>query len=327
MHLCRLCGVWFAVCTMAAAALAAETYPSYPSRPLRFIVPFPPGGANDTVARLAGPKITERLGQQVVVDNRLGASGAVALDLTARATPDGYTLLVGNNTSNGIVPVLFAARMKSDPRKELTGITLMAEIQHVLIASVKLPPNTFQELIEYVRARPGRLNYSAPLGGHPHLDMLALAAATKLNMVHVPSKGAGESIPMLLRGEAQVSNSNLASVIGLLRAGQLKAYAVTGAQRIGELPTVPTFTEMGVGEVGSVNWVGLFAPARTPRAIIDKLHAVIADILSKPDMKETYAARLVPLAVSRSPAEFNAFVLSEIRRWEKVVKDNKLSIE
>ena len=299
----------------------------YPSRPLRFIVPFPPGGANDTVARLAGPKITERLGQQVVVDNRLGGSGAVALDLTARATPDGYTLLVGNNTSNGIVPVLFATRMQSDPRKALAGVTLMAEIQHVLIAAAKLPPNTFQELIEYVRARPGAIHYSAPLGGHPHLDMLALASATKLNMVHVPSKGAGETVPLLMRGETQLSNTNIASVIGLLRSGQLKAYAVTGAQRISDLPNVMTYTEAGVGDAGSINWVGLFAPARTPRTIIDRLHTVIVDILSQAETKEAAAKRLVPLAVSRSPAAFDQFVLSEIRRWEKVVKDNNLRIE
>ena len=309
---------------VSPGGIAAE---QYPVRPLRFIVPFPPGGANDTVARLAGPKITERLGQQVVVDNRLGGSGAVALDITARAAPDGYTLLVGNNTSNGIVPVLFAARMRSDPRKELSGITLMAEIQHVLIAAAKLPPNTFQELIDYVRARPGAVHYSAPLGGHPHLDMLALAGAARLNMVHVPSKGAGETVPLLMRGESQVSNTNIASVIGLLRSGQLKAYAVTGAQRIAELPDVPTFTEVGVGEAGSINWVGLFAPARTPRAIVERLHAVIVETLSQSETKESAAKRLVPLAVSVSPAAFDKFVLAEIRRWEKVVKDNNLRID
>lgn len=314
----------FCVLLAFATGPAAE---NYPVRPLRFVVPFPPGGANDTVARLVGPKITERLGQQVVVDNRLGGSGAVALDLTARSTPDGYTLLVGNNTSNGIVPVLFAGRMRSDPRKDLMGITLMAEIQHVLVAASKFPPNTYQELIDYVRARPGAVNYSAPLGGHPHLDMLALAGAAKLNMVHLPSKGAGETIPMLMRGESQVSNTNIASVIGLLRSGQLKAYAVTGAKRIPDLPNVSTFTELGIGDAGSINWVGLFAPARTPRTIVERLHKVIVEILSQAEMKETYARRLVPLAVSRSPAEFDNFVKSEIRRWEKVVKDNNLHIE
>ncbi len=314
------------LCFMLAAAqgFAAD---AYPNRPLRFIVPFPPGGANDTVARLVGPKLTERLGQQVVVDNRIGGSGALALDLTARAAPDGYTLLVGNNTSNGIVPVLFAHRIRSDPRKDLAGITLMAEIPHVLIAASKLPPNTFRELTDYIRARPGVLNYSAPLGGHPHLDMLALLSATKLNMVHIPSKGAGDTVPLLMRGESQVSNTNVAAVIGLIRSGQLKAYAVTSALRIPELPDIPTFTELGLKEAGSINWVGLFAPARTPRALIDRLHAAIVEILSQSEMKEIYSQRLVPLAVSRSPRDFDTFVHAEIRRWEKVVKDNNVTID
>jgi tripartite-type tricarboxylate transporter receptor subunit TctC len=308
----------------APAVLAAE---NYPSRPLRFIVPFPPGGANDIVARLVGPKLTEKLGQQVVVDNRPGASGSIALEITARALPDGHTLLVGNNTSNGIVPVLYAERMKADPRKEITGISLLAAIPHVVIALTKLPPNTFDELIAYAKARPGQLNYTAPLGGHPHLDMLALISATGIKMVHLPSKGAGETIPSLLRGESHVSNSNVASVIGLIRSGQLKAYAVTSEARIAELPNVPTFAEVGLKGVGSINWVGLFAPANTPRAAINKLHATIVDVLSEPGLKETYAKRLVPLAVSASPAEFNAFVQSEMKRWVKVVQDNNVRLE
>ena len=322
-HVIRL----IAILHFAMAATVCVAADAYPQRPLRFIVPFPPGGANDIVARLLGPKLTERLGQQIVVDNRPGASGTIALELTARAQPDGYTFIVGNNTSNSIVPVLFAERMKFDPVKELTGISLLAAIPHVVIAAAKFPPNTFQELIAYAKARPGQLNYNAPLGGHPHLDMLALLAATGTSMVHIPSKGAGETIPSLLRGEAQVSNSNVATVIGLIRAGQLKAYAVTSENRMPELPNVPTFVEVGLKGVGSINWVGLFAPTKTSPAIITKLHATIVEILSQPELKDTYAKRLVPLAISASPAEFNAFVASETKRWVKIVKDNGVRLE
>ena len=322
-HVIRL----IAILHFAMAATVCVAADTYPQRPLRFIVPFPPGGANDIVARLLGPKLTERLGQQIVVDNRPGASGTIALELTARAQPDGYTFIVGNNTSNSIVPVLFAERMKFDPVKELTGISLLAAIPHVVIAAAKFPPNTFQELIAYAKARPGQLNYNAPLGGHPHLDMLALLAATGTSMVHIPSKGAGETIPSLLRGEAQVSNSNVATVIGLIRAGQLKAYAVTSENRMPELPNVPTFVEVGLKGVGSINWVGLFAPTKTSPAIITKLHATIVEILSQPELKDTYAKRLVPLAISASPAEFNAFVASETKRWVKIVKDNGVRLE
>jgi tripartite-type tricarboxylate transporter receptor subunit TctC len=316
-----------AVLYLALAATVCAAAEAYPQRPLRFIVPFPPGGANDIVARLLGPKLTERLGQQIVVDNRPGASGSIALELTARAQPDGYTFIVGNNTSNSIVPVLYADRMKVVPAKDLTGISLLAAIPHGVVAAAKFPPNTFQELIAYARARPGQLNYNAPRGGHPHLDMLALLAATGTNMVHIPSKGAGETIPSILRGEAHVSNTNVASVIGLIRAGQLKVYAVTSESRLAELPNVPTFAEVGLKGVGSINWVGLFAPAKTPPAIINKLHATIVDILSQPELKETYAKRLVPLAYSASPAEFNAFVASEMQRWVKIVRDNNIRLE
>lgn len=308
-------------------ALAGVAADNYPQRPLRFIIPFPPGGANDIVARLLGPKLTERLGQQIVVDNRPGASGAIALELAARAQADGYTFIVGNNTSSALVPILYAKRMKVIPAKELTGISLLAAIPHAVIASTKFQPNTFNELIAYIKARPGQLNYAAPLGGHPHLDMLALLAATGTRMVHLPSKGAGQTIPMLLGGEAQISNSNVASVIGLIRAGQLKAYAITSESRVAELPGVPTFAEVGLKGAGSINWVGLFAPAKTPPAIIKKLHATIFDILSQPGLKETYAKRLVPLAVSASPAEFNAFVASEMKRWAKIIKDNNVSLD
>lgn len=322
-HLIRL----FAVLPVLLAAALCGAAEDYPKRPIRFIIPFPPGGANDIVARIVGPKLTERFGQPVVVDNRPGATGTIALDLTARAQPDGYTLLVGNNTSNGIVPILYADRMKINAEKDLTGISLLAAIPHVLIANGKLPPNTFQELIAYAKARPGQLNYSAPTGSHPYMDMLALLAATGTRMVHLPTKGFGETLPLLLRGESQISNSTVASVIGLIRSGQLKAYAVTSEKRIAELPDVPTFAEVGLKGIGSINWVGLFAPARTPRAIIGKLHAAIVDVLSQPELKETYAKRLVPLAVSASPAEFNAFVASETKRWAKIVKDNNVRLD
>lgn len=317
----------FAILYLALVAAACGAADPYPQRPIRFIIPFPPGGANDIVARLVGPMLTERFGQPVVVDNRPGASGAIALELTARAQPDGYTLLVGNNTSNGIVPILYADRMKVNAEKDLTGISLLAALPHVLIAHGKLPPNTFQELVAYARARPGQLNYAMPAGSHPHMDMLALLAATGLKMVHLPTKGFGESLPLILRGESHVANSTVASVIGLIRSGQLKAYAVTSEKRISELPGVPTFAEVGLKGIGSINWVGLFVPAQTPRPIIVRLHATLIDVLSRPDIKDSFAKRLVPLAVSASPAEFNAFVASESKRWMKIVKDNNVRLE
>lgn len=313
---------------LAPGVRAADTGArDYPLRPIRFIVPFPPGGANDIAARLVGPRLAERLGQQIVVDNRAGASGNIGVELAVNAQPDGYTYLVGNATTNGINPTLFAATMRVKPAQDLTGVSLLAAMPHVLLASSRFPPNTFQELIAYAKARPGELNYTAPLGAHPHLDMLALAAATGIRMVHLPSKGAGETIPMVLRGEAQLSNTTVASVIGLLRGGQLKAYAVTSTQRIAELPDVPTFSEIGLKGVGSINWVGLFAPVRTPRAIVDRMHAAVLYVMNQPETRDLFASRLVPPAVSASPDEFNAFVQSEVKRWSRVIQDNNVKLE
>ena len=320
----------FAIALVALAPnsrAAQSDAQDYPRRPIRFIVPFPPGGANDIAARLVGPKLSERLGQQIVVDNRAGASGNIGVELAVNAPPDGYTFLVGNATTNGINPTLFASTMRVKPAQDLTGVSLLAAMPHVLLASSKLPPNTFQELIAYAKARPGELNYTAPLGAHPHLDMLALAAATGIKIVHLPSKGAGETIPMLLRGDAQLSNTTVASVIGQLRAGQLKAFAVTSTQRIPELPEVPTFGEVGLKGIGSINWVGLFAPSKTPRPVINKMHAAVLYVMSQKETNDLLASRLVPPAVSATPEEFNAYLQAEVRRWSKIIKDNDVKLD
>lgn len=322
-----------AILAIALTALATGTRAAendagdYPRRPIRFIVPFPPGGANDIAARLVGPRLGERLGQTIVVDNRAGASGNIGVEIAVNAPPDGYNFLVGNATTNGINPTLFAATLKSKPALDLTGVSLLAAMPHALISSSKFAPNSFQELIAYIKTRPGEINYTAPLGGHPHLDMLALAAATGINIVHLPSKGAGDALPMLLRGEAQLSTTTVASIIGLLRAGQLKAYAVTSQQRIAELPALPTYSEVGLKNAGSINWVGIFAPVATPPAIINKMHAAVLFVMNQQETKDLFAARLVPIAVSASPAEFNGFVQSEVKRWSAVIRTNNVKLE
>ncbi len=324
----QLLGAAGFVAALGASAIAATTLAQpYPSRPIRFIIPFAPGGANDIVGRLVGVRLGERLGQQIVVDNRPSTTGVLGVELTVNAQPDGYTLLIGNTVTNGINPVLFASTNRVNATRDLTGVSMLAAVPHAVIASSKLPPNTFAELIAYAKARPGELNYSAPLGGHPHLDMLALAAATGIKIVHLPSKGGGETLPALMRGEAHLSNTNISSMIGPLRGGQIKAYAVTSARRIAEIPDLPTFAEVGLEGIGSLNWIAVFAPVNTPQAIVEKLHAAILQVLSTPDMKDMFAKRLIPLQFSKSPGELNDFVLSEVKRWAKIVKDNNVKME
>jgi len=317
----RLC---FAMLTGAALPAAAQ---DFPVRPIRLVVPFAPGGATDIVARVLAPKLGERLGQQIVVDNRAGAAGNLAVGIVAAAQPDGYTLLVGNISTNAINPLLFKSKANVDATRDLTGITLLASIPNLILVGPKVPATTLKEAIAYAKEHPGQLNYSAPLGSYSHLDMLALTAAAGIKMVHLPSKGAGETLPALMRGEAHITESNVASNIGPIRAGQIRAVAVTSPQRVPELPDVPTLTELGYRGIGSMNWNGLFAPVRTPRPVIDKLYAATLAVMREPEMQDFLIKRSIPAALSKSPADFNAFVKSETARWAKIIKDNNVKIE
>jgi tripartite-type tricarboxylate transporter receptor subunit TctC len=318
-----------ALLTIAALPGTAAERPArgYPERPIRFVIPFAPGGATDIVTRMLGPKLSERLGQQVVPDNRAGAAGNIAVEIVSAAQPDGYTVLIGNISTNSINPILFARTMKANALKDLTGVTLLASIPNVILGGPKLPASTLKEAIAYVKERPGKFNYSAPLGSYSHLDMLALTAAAGIRMVHIPSKGAGETLPLLLRGDTHLTESNVASNIGPIRAGQIKAFAVTSTRRLAELPDVPTLTELGFPGIGSLNWNGMFVPARTPRAVVDRLFAATIAVMKEPEMQQLFNKRAVPVALSESPAEFTAYVQSESRRWAKIISDNNVRIE
>ena len=323
----RLTRFLLLVLTAAGAAAHAAQPPAYPTKPIRLVIPFAPGGATDIIARVLEPRLTKRLGQQIVVDNRSGAAGNIAVELVAQAQPDGYTLLVGNISTNSINPLLFAKRMKVNALRDLTGVTKLVAIPNFILGSPKIPSTTLKEALDYARQRQGQLNYQAPLGSYSHLDMLALTAAAGVKMVHLPSKGAGETLPALLRGDIHITESNVASNIGAVRAGQVKAFAVTADQRLSDLPNVPTMAEAGYPGIGSLNWNGIFAPARTPQPVVAKLHAEIVAAMHELEADGQLAKRAIPISLSASPAEFNAYVLSEMRRWEKIIKDNDVRID
>jgi len=307
-------------------AAAQSKGPDYPNRPIRMLIPFAPGGATDIIARMIEPRMSRALGQQIVVDNRAGAAGNIAVELTAQAQPDGYTLLVGNISTNSINPILFAGRTKVNAVKDLAGVTKLVAIPNFLLGSPKMPP-ALKEAIEYAKARPGQLNYGAPLGSYSHLDMLAFTAKAGIQMVHIPTKGAGETLTNLLRNDSNIQISNVASNIGPVRAGQIRAYAVTGAKRIAEAPNVPTMAEAGFPGIGSDNWNGLFAPARTPKAVIAKLHATAVIAMRELEAEGVLEKRQTPISLSASPADFDAYVLSEMRRWEGIIRSNKVTID
>jgi len=311
-----------------ATHLAAQSKgQNYPARPLRVLIPFAPGGATDIIARMIEPKMSKALGQQLVVDNRPGAAGNIAVELTAQAQPDGYTLLMGNISTNSINPILFSGKMKTNAIKDLTGVTKLVAIPSFILGSPKIPANTLKEAIEYARSRPGQLNFGAPLGSFAHLDMLAFTARAGIKMVHIPTKGAGETLTNLLRGDSHIQISNVATNIGPVRAGQIKAYAVTSEKRLAEMPNIPTMAEAGFPGIGSLNWNGIFAPARTPKPVIARLHAVAVAAMKELEAEGVLEKRQTPISVSASPAEFNAYVLSEMQRWDRIIKDNKVKID
>jgi tripartite-type tricarboxylate transporter receptor subunit TctC len=309
-----------------ATALAAQPA-DFPTRPIRMVIPFAPGGATDIIARVLEPKLSKQLGQQIVVDNRTGAAGNIAVELVAQAQPDGYTLLVGNISTNSINPILFAKATKVNALKDLTGVSKLVAIPNFILGSPKLPASTLKEALDYAKARPGQLNFQAPLGSYSHLDMLALTAAAGVKMVHLPSKGAGETLPALLRGDIHITISNVASNIGAVRAGQVKAFAVTSENRLADMPNIPTMAESGYPGIGSLNWNGVFARAGTPKAVITKLHSSIIAAMKELEAEGMLTKRALPMSLSATPAEFDAYVASENKRWQKIIRDNNVSID
>jgi len=300
---------------------------NYPQRPIRMVVPFAPGGATDIIARILEPRLSQKLGQQVVVDNRAGAAGNIAVELVATAAPDGYTLLVGNISTNSINPLLFSKNMSVNALKDLAGVTQLVAIPNFILGSPKVPANTLKEAMDYARSRNGQLNYGAPLGSYSHLDMLALTARAGVKMLHIPTKGAGETLTNLIRGDSHINISNVASNAGPVRAGQIKAFAVTSEKRLGDFPNVPTMAEAGFGGIGSLNWNGIFAPVKTPRAVIDKIFRDTIAAMKELEAEGLLAKRQLPISLSASPKESEDYVRSEAKRWEKIIKDNNLRID
>ena len=308
----------------AGSALAQD----YPSRPVKIIVPYAPGGSTDIIGRIVAQRLTESLGQSFLVDNRPGASGNLALEAVAKAPPDGYTLLVGNVSTNAINENTFAQQLSIKPSRDLVGVAKLIEIPHIVAAAPSFPPSSIAELIAEARRNPGRINYaSAGLGSYPHLDMEKLKQAAGIEMTHVPYKGgAGQMIPSIIAGETQVAFLNLASTLPHVRAGRMKALATAMPSRLAELPEVPTLAELGFAGIGTNAWQGMFAPAATPKPVLDKLYGSIAAILSHPEMKETLGKQMLTVTLA-PPQEFTEFVRKETQGWGEFLREAKIKIE
>jgi tripartite-type tricarboxylate transporter receptor subunit TctC len=311
-------------CMLAASALAQE---SYPARPVKILVPYAPGGATDIIARIVAQRLTESLGQSFVVENRTGANGNIALEAAAKAPADGYTLMVGNVSTNAINESIYASQLTIRPSRDLVGITKLVEVPHIVVASTNLPANSIAELIALAKKEPGKINFaSVGVGSYPHLDMERFMRAAGVEMTHVPYKGgAGQAIPAMVAGEVQVAFFNMASLLPHIRSGRLKALAAVPPQRLPELPNVPTLAEQGFPGIGTNAWQGLFAPAATPKAIVDKLHASVRDVLTRE--KDSLAQKMLTVEVSPSPQEFTELVRRETQGWAEFLRQAKLKID
>ncbi len=317
--------ITLAFCTLAA--FAAEAQDNYPAKPVKVLVPYAPGGATDIIARIVAQRLTESLKESFIVENRPGANGNIALEATAKAPADGYTLLVGNVSTNAINENLYADQLTLRPTRDLVGITKLVEIPHIVVASASFPANNIAELVALAKKAPGKINYaSVGMGSYPHLDMERLERAAGIELTHVPYKGgAGQAIPAMIAGEVQVAFFNMASLLPHIKSGRLKPLAAVPAQRLPELPNVPTLAEQGYPGIGTNAWQGMFAPAATPRPIIDKLYAAVSRALGQE--KEALAGKMLTVAVSPSPDEFNALVRRETQAWGEFLREAKIKIE
>jgi tripartite-type tricarboxylate transporter receptor subunit TctC len=293
---------------------------AYPSKPVRVVVPFPPGGAVDFYARVVQAPLSEVLGQTVVIDNRAGASGMVGADHVAKSPPDGYTLLLGNIASLAINAGIYA-KMPYDPAKDFTPIMHTIDVNYVLVVHPSVPAKSVTELIAYAKANPGKLAYgSAGSGSLPHLATELFKASTGTDMVHVPYKGGGPMVTDLLGGTVQVVIGDQANLMPHVKSGKLRGLAVASPRRSANYPDLPTIAEAGVPGFQAVAWNGLVGPAGLPPDVVKRVHEAFVKVMALPDVREKLqGGGLDP--VGDSPEEFARFIPAEIAKWSKIAKD------
>jgi tripartite-type tricarboxylate transporter receptor subunit TctC len=292
------------------------------------IVPFAPGGASDFVARVVSQRLGELLGQQIVVDNRAGASGNIGLEAAAKAAPDGYTIFLGNVGTIAINPGVFRS-MPVDTQRDLAPVTMVAAVPSVLVVNPEVPAATVGDLVTLARSKPGALNFASPgAASLDRLEMERFMKLTELKMVHIPYKGgAGPAVTGLLGGETQLMFVTLSSAIAFVQAGRLRALAISTVSRNEALPNVPTLAEAGYPELAASSWQGVFVPAGTPRAIVEKLHAVLVATFETPDIRQRLAAGGAVAMTSKTPEEFGAFVGTELVRWARAARESGATVD
>lgn len=316
------------VTVLALASVASDAgAQTYPSKPVRMVVGFPPGGGTDVVARILQPKLSEFLGQSVVIDNRPGATGTVAAGQVARSPADGYTIMMGHVAVNAIAPSLFS-KLPYDVSKDFAPVTLAAAVPHIIVVHPALPVTSVKQLIALAKAHPGELSFpSAGSGSTPHLAGEMFKSMTGTMLLHVPYKGTGQSIPDLLAGRHQVAFDTMPAATPYVRSGRMRPLAVSSAKRVADFASLPTVEEAGVPGYVLTTWYGVFAPAGTPPAIVNRLHAEFARAIQSPGTRERLVENGFDGTVTNSPEEFAAMVRADIVRYAKLVKEAGLQID
>jgi tripartite-type tricarboxylate transporter receptor subunit TctC len=289
------------------------------------VLPFPPGGATDVMARRLGQKMSDRWGQQVLIDNRAGAGGNIAAEIVAKAAPDGYTLLFAASAQLAVNPALYA-KIPFDPIKSFAPVSLVGAVPNILVANPSLPVRSLKEFIAFAKARPGQLNYAtAGSGSTAHLSAELLKIETGIDIVHVPYRGAAPGVTDVLGGQVPLMMVSMPSVIGHVKAGKLRALGMTGAKRSQAAPDVQTFAET-LPKFESSAWYGMLAPAGTPTEVIERLHEETLNTLRMNDVKELFASQGIEI-VGNSPAEFASYIESELAKWAVVVRKSKAKVD
>jgi tripartite-type tricarboxylate transporter receptor subunit TctC len=307
---------WIACFIAASTAAYAQ---DYPTRPVRLIVPTAPGGGTDISARLIAPRLSEVLGQTVVVENRAGGNTSVGVEFVARSPHDGYTLLMG--ISSITINPHTQSKVPYDPVKDFAPVTQVVVVPLLLVSHPSLPARSLKELIAFTRTRPGQLNYgTGSVGSNPHLAMELFLSMAGLKVVHVPYRGQGPAMIDLVAGHLQLMMANLLTALPHVRSGRARAYGVSSIQRSNVAPEIPTIAEAGVPGYEVVQWFGVLAPANTPRDIIARLHAATVRVLQDPSVKERFAGDGAD-TIGNTPEEFAAIIRADLKKWGKMVKD------
>jgi tripartite-type tricarboxylate transporter receptor subunit TctC len=291
----------------------------FPSKPIRLIVPFPPGGPNDIIARVVGQRMSEICKQPVIIDNRGGQAGALGTDAVAKSAPDGYTIAITSASSLAISTTM--EKIAYDPQKDLAPVTLVASVPEMLVVASNVPARNMAELVALAKAEPGKLNFaSAGVGGLPHLAGELFKLTAKIDIVHVPYRGAAPAINDLLGQQVQMTFLDLPVILPQIKAGNLHPIALGARQRAPQAPDVPTTAEVGMPDLLIENWYGMIAPAATPPEVIAKLNRITTEAMSDPQVKEKLGDQGLTM-VPQTPDEFRAYIVSETKKWAKVIKD------